>query len=95
MQQAFAESGFVVSRCGYTTVMEVLALGKKAILIPTPGQTEQEYLAKHLFDQHWCYCCLQEDDLLYHFSTAKSFDYTLPMFDASALEAAVKEIMEN
>jgi hypothetical protein len=28
--------------------MDLAALGKKAILIPTPGQTEQEYLASRL-----------------------------------------------
>lgn len=35
----------VVSRSGYTTMMELAELGKQALLIPTPGQTEQEYLA--------------------------------------------------
>jgi UDP:flavonoid glycosyltransferase YjiC (YdhE family) len=36
----------VIARAGYTTIMEMIALHKKAILIPTPGQFEQEYLAK-------------------------------------------------
>lgn len=36
----------VVSRSGYTTMMELAELQKQALLIPTPGQTEQEYLAK-------------------------------------------------
>jgi uncharacterized protein (TIGR00661 family) len=40
----------VVSRSGYSTVMELAAAGKRAILIPTPGQTEQEYLARHLME---------------------------------------------
>jgi UDP-N-acetylglucosamine transferase subunit ALG13 len=34
----------VVSRSGYSTLMELAELGKRALLIPTPGQTEQEYL---------------------------------------------------
>mgnify|MGYP000011690009 FL=1 len=38
---------FVVCRSGYTTVMELVALNKPALMIPTPGQTEQEYLASH------------------------------------------------
>jgi len=38
---------FVVCRSGYTTVMELIALKKSALMIPTPGQTEQEYLARH------------------------------------------------
>lgn len=36
----------IVSRCGYTTIMDLHALGRSALLIPTPGQPEQEYLAK-------------------------------------------------
>ncbi|MFZ2783513.1 MAG: glycosyltransferase [Sediminibacterium sp.] len=43
--EAIQQSELIVSRSGYTTVMELLALQKKMILIPTPGQTEQEYLA--------------------------------------------------
>lgn len=38
----------VVSRSGYTTVMDVAEIGKKAFFIPTPGQTEQLYIADHL-----------------------------------------------
>ena len=37
----------IVSRSGYTTLMELAALGKKALLVPTVGQSEQEYLAAH------------------------------------------------
>ena len=37
---------FIISRPGYTTVMELAELDKKKILfMPTPGQSEQEYLA--------------------------------------------------
>ena len=38
---------FVICRSGYTTVMELVALKKSALMIPTPGQSEQEYLADH------------------------------------------------
>lgn len=41
-------SEFVLARSGYSTVMDMAGLGKNAIFIPTPGQTEQEYLAKQL-----------------------------------------------
>lgn len=41
-------SSCVISRAGYTTIMELLALKKCGILIPTPGQFEQEYLAKNI-----------------------------------------------
>ncbi|MCK6690850.1 MAG: glycosyltransferase [Thermoanaerobaculia bacterium] len=38
----------LVCRSGYSSIMDLVALGKKAILIPTPGQTEQEYLIQNL-----------------------------------------------
>jgi uncharacterized protein (TIGR00661 family) len=39
---------FIIGRPGYTTVMEMAELGKKkALFLPTPGQTEQEYLAAY------------------------------------------------
>ncbi|MDX2135655.1 MAG: glycosyltransferase [Saprospiraceae bacterium] len=41
----------VVCRAGYSSIMDLAALGKKALLIPTPGQTEQEYLAEMLGDR--------------------------------------------
>ena len=43
----------VVARSGYSTLMDLAVLGKKALLIPTPGQTEQEYLAKRLKRKAW------------------------------------------
>ncbi len=41
----------VLSRAGYSTIMDLLKLGKRAILVPTPGQTEQEYLGEYLSDK--------------------------------------------
>ncbi|GGD19344.1 glycosyltransferase [Flavobacterium orientale] len=46
LEQTFNESEMVLCRSGYTTVMDLAKLGKKAFFIPTPGQFEQEYLAK-------------------------------------------------
>ena len=42
------ESEMMVARSGYSTVMDLVNLGTPAALIPTPGQTEQEYLATNL-----------------------------------------------
>ncbi len=55
--QTIMESELIISRPGYSTLMDLVHFGKKAIFIPTPGQTEQEYLAdmlkhkKHYFSQ--------------------------------------------
>lgn len=46
LEQAFNESEMVLCRSGYTTIMDLAQLRKKAFFIPTPGQYEQEYLAE-------------------------------------------------
>lgn len=48
LEIAFNESDLILSRSGYTTLMDLAKLEKKAFFIPTPGQYEQVYLAKRL-----------------------------------------------
>jgi UDP-N-acetylglucosamine transferase subunit ALG13 len=47
-QALFSRARCVISRAGYTTVMDLVEHDKHALLIPTPNQTEQEYLAYYL-----------------------------------------------
>lgn len=53
LQQAILQSELVFCRSGYSTIMDLIKLKKAAILIPTPGQTEQEYLARFLSEKKW------------------------------------------
>jgi UDP-N-acetylglucosamine transferase subunit ALG13 len=53
MREYIIHSRYIVSRSGYTTLMELASLGKSALIIPTPGQTEQEYLAEYLSEKGW------------------------------------------
>ena len=46
LEQTFNESDIILCRSGYTSIMDLVKLGKKAFFIPTPGQYEQEYLAE-------------------------------------------------
>jgi uncharacterized protein (TIGR00661 family) len=48
LETTFNQSEKILCRSGYTTIMDLAKLGKKAFFIPTPGQYEQEYLAKKL-----------------------------------------------
>lgn len=41
----------IVARAGYSTIMDLMVLGKSAVLVPTSGQTEQEYLATYLSEK--------------------------------------------
>lgn len=51
LEKAINQSEIVIARSGYSTIMDLAICGKKAFFIPTPGQFEQEYLAKKLNDK--------------------------------------------
>jgi uncharacterized protein (TIGR00661 family) len=61
LEKAINESELVISRSGYTTIMDLAVLEKKAFFIPTPGQFEQEYLAKRLKTKGIVPSCKQEN----------------------------------
>jgi len=49
---SLAAAEFIIARSGYSTLMDLVQLNRNALLIPTPGQTEQIYLARH-FEEHF------------------------------------------
>lgn len=51
LQEALAAADLIIARSGFSTVMDMQALGKKVVFVPTPGQTEQEHLAKRLMEK--------------------------------------------
>ena len=60
LELAFNESEKILCRSGYTTIMDLAHLGKKAFFIPTPGQYEQEYLARKLKTERIAPSCHQD-----------------------------------
>ena len=61
LEKTINESKVVVSRSGYTTILDLTTLDKKAFFIPTPGQYEQIYLAKRLKNLGMAPSCKQEN----------------------------------
>lgn len=55
-------ANIVISRTGYTTIMDLIELNKNAILFPTPNQTEQEYLSEYLRDNSSFVICKDQDN---------------------------------
>jgi spore coat polysaccharide biosynthesis predicted glycosyltransferase SpsG len=53
MKEIIEESENIITRSGYSTIMELASMNCSALLIPTPGQTEQEYLAEYLSGKGW------------------------------------------
>jgi uncharacterized protein (TIGR00661 family) len=51
LQAAMAKATLVICRSGYSTIMDLARMNKKSVLVPTPAQPEQQYLARHLARQ--------------------------------------------
>lgn len=91
MKRLINASDLVISRSGYSTIMDIVSLGKRAIFIPTPGQTEQEYLAKYLNDKKIYFSMNQKDfDLLYAIEMSKNFPGMVIRNDYAALASRIK-----
>lgn len=73
LENAINSSKIIISRSGYTTVMDLAKLGKSAFFIPTPGQFEQEYLAKRFNKLQLVPCCSQEQFNLNELKKIKNF----------------------
>ena len=52
LKEVLMQAQVVISRSGYSSLMDYAALGlSQVILVPTPGQTEQVYLARRMQEQ--------------------------------------------
>lgn len=60
VNQLVAQSKVVVARTGYSTLMDLCVWKKPSILIPTPGQPEQEYLATYMAENNWAFVTSQK-----------------------------------
>ena len=61
LNKKMMHSEVIICRSGYSSIMDLVCLQKAAVLIPTPGQTEQEYLAKELMHQNQFFSQKQDD----------------------------------
>jgi UDP-N-acetylglucosamine transferase subunit ALG13 len=76
LNKLICDAEFVVCRSGYTTLMELTSLRKKVITVATPGQGEQQYLARYWHDSGIAATIDQEDlswDTLTQ--TSRSFNF--------------------
>ena len=76
LEEVINQSEVIIARSGYTTLMDLSALEKKAFFIPTPGQFEQEYLARRCKAKGLAPYCTQEEfspDSLFELPAYKGF----------------------
>jgi uncharacterized protein (TIGR00661 family) len=86
----------VIARSGYSTVMDLAALNKKAIFVPTPGQTEQLYLAREL-DRKKIAPMISQDKFSLQEALDRVGDYsgfTENYFKENLLEKTLREFLD-
>lgn len=95
MEQFMRKSALIVARSGYSTIMDVVTLGKRAIFIPTPGQTEQEYLARYLMDKKIFFSMPQKNfDLIYAVELSNNFPGMVIRNDYRELSERIRFLTE-
>ncbi len=97
LNEAIEQSDIVIARPGYTTVMDLAKLGKRAIFIPTPGQTEQELLARELMERGIAFSMSQDDfDLDTALKESQKFTGFINFgFDNSLLQNALDALLNE
>lgn len=98
LQQLVQQTEYIVCRGGYTSLMELLSLQKKLIIIPTPQQTEQEYLAKQLMQQQLAMFIEQPQFVLANaYEQAQQFHFkelSIPIFKPEYLLPLLRKAIE-
>ena len=94
LEQTFNESETVLCRSGYTTIMDLAKLEKKAFFIPTPGQYEQEYLAEKLKKEGLVPFANQDDFTIENLLEVENYE-GLPHFDTPIDWATLFEVFEK
>ena len=96
IREVLQSARMVICRSGYSTIMDLVALQKKALLVPTPGQTEQEYLARYMKDKGWFDFVSQEDlDIRDMDAGTHTFGPPADFFDLSLPGAIIRKLLQG
>ncbi len=86
----------VICRPGYSSLMDLTRIGVRALLVPTPGQTEQEWLGDHLARQGWFHSVRQDRfDLKRDMALAQSTPGMTPVPATNSEELLAEALAET
>ncbi len=92
----FCRASCIISRSGYTSLMDYLKLKVRAVLVPTPGQAEQEYLARLASTLQWAIVSSQKDfQLASLIESAKLLQPQWPEGNMDQYKTAVNEALSK
>ena len=96
LNEAIAASDLFIGRTGYSTIMDLAKLEKPALLIPTPGQTEQEYLGQLLSKNNF-FQIQNQNDINLEKGIPLAFNKNKiqgDFFDEEKMKKTIKEFLE-
>jgi UDP:flavonoid glycosyltransferase YjiC (YdhE family) len=94
LNELLNDSEIIIARSGYSTIMDLLKVKKNAILVPTPGQTEQEYLGHYLHTKKWMYSIPQKNfNLQKAIAEFQKSEKMFPEMQETKLKTAVEELL--
>ncbi|TVZ56180.1 uncharacterized protein (TIGR00661 family) [Lutibacter sp. Hel_I_33_5] len=74
LEKLINQSEIVVCRSGYSSIMDLAVLNKKAFFIPTKNQSEQEYLAKYMEERNLAPFCKEDDFSIEKLAEIKNYE---------------------
>lgn len=84
----------IICRPGYSTLMDLATLNLKAAFIPTPGQTEQEYIANYMKEKNNFYFEEQNNFVINRMiEESKSYTGFNAILENDLFENKIKELM--
>lgn len=96
LEELIADSKTIICRPGYSSIMDLVVLGKQAVFIPTPGQTEQEYLAEYYFNSGLYFRMFQKDfDIHKALIKAGEFKGLHKAFDTAMLQKRIYSLLNK
>lgn len=92
LETAINSSDVVITRSGYSSVMDMAVMKKKVLYIPTPGQTEQEYLATYLEEKKRASFCHQKEFSVEELVKTKNVDPVVLQPDQHLINSCIKRV---
>jgi len=95
LKQLMEQADLIICRSGYSTIMDLFYIGKTALLVPTPGQPEQEYLACYLAERYNFTTITQRQLAGYGDIPAVNNDIKWPGIDKDLLDKALDQLLRK
>jgi uncharacterized protein (TIGR00661 family) len=96
LEKLMREAKLIFCRPGYSSIMDLVTMGKNAVFVPTPGQTEQEYLARY-YAERKLFCVQSQKNFSITKALQEALNYhgmRLKPKEADTLSQRIRELLK-